>query len=213
MPTLISETDVKLERSDLLRRIVLPRQTDSNGFIVPPPRTPGLHLSGLLKYIAQKVKITTYLEQIAEEDLPLRWAMGMAWEEFAASLYPAMVWQPGEVTDPVIMTCDGITTGVDQHGIEDEGLPFVIEEFKCNRAKKYKGADLITKKWLWMQQGLGYCLGYGTEYVRWHVLGAFEFPDPIYTQYLVQFSRQELDVCARMIEVNKEGAIREGHGE
>jgi hypothetical protein len=213
MPTLILETDVKLERVDLMRRIVLPRTVTPDGFIVPPKRTPGLHLSGLLKYIAQQVKITTYLEQIAEEDLPLRWAIGMAWEEFAASLYPNMIWQPGEVREPVVMTCDGITTGVDQDGIEEEGGPFLIEEFKFNRARRYKGADLIQKKWLWMQQGLGYCLGYGTEYVRWHVLSALEWPDPVYTKYLVQFSREELDGCARMIEVNKEGAIREGYSE
>ena len=109
MPTLISETDVKLERSDLLRRVALPRDVGPDGFIVPPARTSGLHLSGLLRYIATKSKIGAYLEQLAEEDMPLRWAMGHAWEEFAASLYPDMTWQPGEIHDPLVMNCDGLS--------------------------------------------------------------------------------------------------------
>jgi hypothetical protein len=207
MPTLISETDVKLERADLLRRVPLPRTVGSDGYIVPPARMPGLHLSGLLRYVAKKSRITAYLEQIAEEDLPLRWAMGQAWEEFAASLYPDMLYQPGEALEPVIMTCDGlrISTG--------RGELYCIEEFKFNRSKKYKGADLLKKKWLWMQQGMGYCLGYGPEIVRWHVLSAFEFPDPIYTQYLVGFSVVELAESRRMIESNRDAAIRAGYAE
>ncbi len=202
MPTLISETDVYLERVDLFQRVGLSRQI-SNGRIVPPVRTPGLHLSGLLRYCAVKSHITTYIEQVKEESLPLRWAMGQAWEEFAASLYPNMIYQPGEVTEPIIMTCDGIAA-------EDQ---VVIMEFKFNRAKKYKGQDLMNKKWLWMQQGLGYCLGYGTEYVEWHVLSAFEFPDPSYCKYLVKFDQKELDAMAKMIAVNKDQAIAEGYAE
>jgi hypothetical protein len=49
--------------------------------------------------------------------------------------------------------------------------------------------------------------------VRWNVLSAFEWPDPIYTRYLVQFSKEELAGSKRMIEANKEGAIREGYSE
>jgi hypothetical protein len=204
MPTLISETDVKLERGDMLRRIPLDyRRTidEALGFIVPPARTPGLHLSGLLKYIAEKSRITTRIAEIADEEHPWRWAMGLAWEEFAASLYPAMTWQPGEVADPVIMTCDGI----------EEGR--CIREFKFNRSKKYKGPDLIQKKWLWMQQGLGYCLGYGYSVVQWDVLSVLEFPDPVCTQYLIEFSPKEIADSRRMILANRDGAIREGYSE
>ena len=205
MPTLISETDVRLERADLCRRIVLPRDTSDN-LIVPPPRTPGLHLSGLLRYVAQKARITSYLEQLDDEAVPLRWALGIAWEEFAASLYSDLVWQPGEVTDPVIMTCDGIGY------LSDVNQP-CIEEFKCNRAKKYTGADMLKKKWAWLCQGAGYCIGYGCEFVRWHVLSVMEFPDPVYTKYLVGFTSKELDEMRKMIENNRAGAIEEGYCE
>ena len=187
----------------MLRRIVLPRQVSSDGFIVQPPRASGLHLSGLLKYVAHKSRISARLAEIAEEEHPWRWALGQAFEEFAASLYPEMTWQPGELSEPLIMNCDGI----------DARERPVICEFKHNRAKKYSGADLIKKKWLWMQQGLGYCLGYGANLVEWHVMSTMEFPDPVYTKYLVWFNVVELDAMRRMIDMNKDKAAAEGYAE
>ena len=205
MPTLISETDVKLERGDLLRRVPLPRSVSADGFLVPPARTPGLHLSGLLRYVAQKSKITAYINDVAEEDLPIRWMLGQVFEEFAASLFPDMVWQPYECQSPLIMNCDGISAG------EDGSL--TIREFKFNRAKKYSGADLLKKKTVWMWQGMGYCLGYGATRVQWEVMSVMEWPDPLWTQYLVEFSEKELEGMQRMIDSNRAGAISEGYCE
>jgi hypothetical protein len=204
MPTLISETDVRLERSDLQRRVPLPRSVSADGFLIPPARTSGLHLSGLLRYVAQKSKITAYINDVAEEDLPIRWMLGQVFEEFAASLFPFMVWQPGEVDTPVIMTPDGVS-------VEDYGL--LLHEFKFNRAKKYSGADLLKKKTVWMWQGMGYCLGYGANRVVWNVMSVMEWPDPLWTQYLVEFSDKELEGMQRMIDSNRAGAIAEGHCE
>jgi hypothetical protein len=204
MPTLISETDVKLERGDLLRRVPLPRAVSADGFLVPPARTPGLHLSGLLRYVAQKSKITAYINDVAEEDLPIRWMLGQVFEEFAASLFQFMVWQPGEVDTPVIMTPDGVS-------VEDYGL--LLHEFKFNRAKKYSGADLLKKKTVWMWQGMGYCLGYGASRVVWNVMSVMEWPDPLWTQYLVEFSDKELKGMERMIDSNRAGAIESGYSE
>lgn len=204
MPTLISETDVKLERADLLRRCVLPRQVSDDGLIVPPTRTPGLHQSGLFRYIAEKSRITSYMEQVNEEEMPLRWMLGQAFEEFAASLYPEMLWQPCELNDPVIMNCDGISFE------ENE----IIEEFKFRRAKRFRsGEEMLKKNWLWTMQAAVYCIGYSCEFVRWHVLSAFEFPDPTYVKYLVQFSAPELAEVAHMIKINKQKAIEEGYAE
>ena len=204
MPTLISETDVKLERADLQRRVPLPRSVSVDGFLVPPARTPGLHLSGLLRYVAQKSKITAYINDVAEEDLPIRWMLGQVFEEFAASLFPFMIWQPGEIDTPVIMTPDGVS-------VEDYGL--LLHEFKFNRAKKYAGADLLKKKTVWMWQGMGYCLGYGASRVVWNVMSVMEWPDPLWTQYLVEFSEKELEGMRRMIDSNRAGAIAEGYSE
>ena len=204
MPIPISIHEVKLERKDLFRRVQLPREVGPDGFIIPPPRTPGLHLSGLLKYIAEKSRIKSYVDQVAEEDYPLRWLMGCAWEEFAASMYPAMLWQPGEVDDPVIMTPDGISYDGDEP---------IIEEFKHRRAKKQSGADFVRNQWAFLQQGMGYCLGYSASIVRWHVLNVFEFPDPVYQQIMIRFTDEDLAAMSRMIESNRAGAIREGYSE
>jgi hypothetical protein len=212
MPTLLSETVVRLERTDMLRRVQLPRELDASGYIQPPRRTPGLHLSGLLKYVAQTARISAYLDQIAEEEMPLRWALGIASEEFFASLYPDMSWQPGEVTEPVIMTPDGISELTD-FGSDSGASQFVIEEFKFRRAKRMTGESLIKNHWLWVAQGAGYCLGYGCEVVRWHVISAFEFPDPVYQKFLVGFNSKELGEMRQMIERNREAAIREGYSE
>lgn len=221
MPTLISETDVKLERGDLLQRVMLPRLIDrSNNTIVPPMRAPGLHLSGLLRYVALKSKITAYIHDAEEEDaierghLPLRWFLGQIVEEGLASLYPYMLWQPGEMFDPLIMNCDGVSSADETiallHGLPPSAC--FLEEFKCRRTKKISGVALM-KKWIFMQQGLGYCLGYGAEYVRWHILSLFEFPDPVYTQYLIHFSQKELDESRRMIDINRESAVEAGFAE
>ena len=209
MPTLISETDVRLERNDLLRRVVLPRAVSPDGFLIEPPRAPGLHLSGLLRYVAQKSKITAYINDVAEEDLPIRWMLGRVFEEFAASLFPDMVWQPYECQSPLIMNCDGISVG---NGLPGEVL-LTIREFKFNRAKKYSGADLLKKKTVWMWQGMGYCIGYGATRVQWEVMSVMEWPDPLWTQYLVEFSKKELEGMQRMIDTNRAGAIAEGYCE
>lgn len=204
MPVLISETDVRLERTDMTRRIELKRDVSAQGWLVERPRTPGLHLSGLLKYVAQKSRIAARLAEIEDEEMPLRWALGHAWEEFAASLEPEMVWQPYEALTPVVMNCDGIVVNPDD---------LLIKEYKFNRAKKYSGKDLIRKKWLFMSQGLGYCLGYGATRVEWNILSCMEWPDPIWTKYLIEFSQEEIDGMHNMIEINREGAIREGYCE
>lgn len=212
MPTLISETDVSLERDDLLRRVQLPRDLDSSGrWIVPPARTPGLHLSGLLRYVAMKSKVTAWAQDANEEEeiergkLPIRWALGQAVEEFWASLYPDMKWQPGELTDPVIMTPDGLSF---------ENGEWIIEECKTRRYKRFEsGPKMLNSKWAWAQQGMAEAIGYGTPYVRWSVWSLFEFPDPKLTRYLFKFDDAELEGCRRMIEVNQEAAIRAGFAE
>jgi hypothetical protein len=220
MPTLISETEVRLERSDLERRVVLSRKLDADGYIVPPRRSPGLHLSGLLKYVATKTRITAYIQDAQEEDaierghLPLRWFLGQVWEEAAASLYPEMIWQPGELNNPLVMNCDGFSYNGGEGNGESvvDGESVVIEEFKLKRAKRADAAKFL-KNWIFMQQGLGYCCGYSAQFVRWHVCYLFEFPDPIYVKYLVRFSRDELAAAVRMIEVNRLKAIEEGYAE
>jgi hypothetical protein len=102
------------------------------------------------------------------------------------------------------MNCDGISR---------HDRKIWIDEFKFNRAKKCTGADLLKKKWLWMRQGAGYCLAYDTDVVRWHVIAAFQFPNPVYTQYVVGFPDKELREVKNMLDNNYRGAVEEGYEE
>lgn len=207
MPLLVHQEEVRLELKDMTRRIVLERDVQ-NGYIVPPSRASGLHLSGLLKYVAYTSRITARMQEIADEEMPLRWMLGHAFEEFAASLCVDMKWQPGETDTPCIMNCDGITFRDDL-----DGDTFCVNEFKCNRSKRYSAHDLIEKKWLWMCQGRGYCCGYGTCHVEWNVLSVMEWPDPVWTRYLIRFTDEELDGMMQMIKANYRAAVKAGYAE
>ena len=89
MPTLIDESVVSLEFVDLTARQPIARPTK------PLSRAPGVHQSGIIKYIAEKIGKLKPGEPL-EEEMPTLIALGYAWEEFAVSLYPEIVWQPGE---------------------------------------------------------------------------------------------------------------------
>lgn len=213
MPVLLEEVEIQLDNFDLMRR--LPRGQR------PAPRSKGLHLSGILRPLAIAAKqlradsSEDLEERAAEEELPveqrkykLLWAVGLMWEEFAASLYPDMDYQPGEVEkDGVWMTCDGLNV-IELPNPEAEHLLFcasIVEEFKATYAKVKTGAEFL-KDWLKMQQGRGYCAGYGPRLVRWHVLylrGNYQEFGPVYKRFLVEFSEKEIEMTWRMVKQNK----------
>lgn len=199
---ILEETEMQLERKDILARFPIVR---------PPaaPRTPGIHASGILRYVAETSGMKKVLEQISEDDLPLRWAMGFAWEEFCASFYPDMVYQPGEASPHnIVMTCDG-------HSYIDE-IGFVIEEFKYTAKKRKDAPTFCLEEWLWLQQGKGYCWGYGASNVRWHVCyynGDYKGAGPVYMRYLIHFNEEDLAATSRMLLANRERAIEKGFSE
>ena len=201
MATILEETEVKLELADLARRRWLPRTHQ--------PRTPGLHLSGVLKYIAQTSGLTDYVEQSLKESMPLAMACGFMWEEFVASLYVDWVWQPGEATDPVIMTSDGLNSSYE---IVGSTIPYAIEEAKWTSAT-WKGASGILDDWLKLHQARGYCAGYGTSVVRWHFLCVRQPWDPRYYRATMRFDEKEIEKTRAMIVANRERAIEAGYSE
>lgn len=182
-------------------------------------RTPGLHLSGILRYIAISSKILKGIDPVTgkwigdedadlmEEDMPLRMALGMAWEEWVACLYPSMRWQPGE------LSLNGIAGSPDGLSLSDlTSLPFlpewtaIIEEFKCTW-KSCRHGILAQKLWIW--QGGCYAHMYGCKYVRFNILwvnGDYERRGPggpIYKRYLVEYSDLDLKNLWDMILLNK----------
>lgn len=169
-----------------------------------------MHLSGVLACIAQAIGVLKPGEPI-EEDLPLLCALGFMWEEFAASLYPGIEYQPGEVNHSgVWMTCDGFNL----IRSERQERELCIEEFKFTQKKLMDEADFLSsdKAWLYRAQGMGYCAGYGAQLVRWHVMyvrGDYRASGPVYRRYLVRFSEQEIERNWQMVMKNKSKAVSE----
>lgn len=218
MPKVLQETEIKLDRADLRRRTPVVRPLDSHGIILEAPRTPGIHLSGVLRYIATEAGLFKTIATIDEEELPLRMALGFAWEEFCVSLYPGIHYQPGEIIhEGVAMTCDG-------HSIYTESDPmtgeldeyFCLEEFKLTWKKVKCAEEIVADEWYWMQQGRGYCWGYGANLVRWHVCyinGDYRGSGPIYKRFLIKFDDRDVESTARVILNNKAKAALKGHEE
>jgi hypothetical protein len=205
MPVLLEEVEVKLEFSDLLRRVPITRIATPDGFVEQAKREPGIHMSGILKPLAIAAKKLKDYEQDEEMgNYPVLWALGVAWEEFVASLYPEMDYQPGGIErDGIHMTCDGIS----EH---ESGQP-MIEEMKFTFTSSEKP---MLDQWMKLCQGKAYCHGYGAQLVRWHqchVRGDYKSFPPRYKRYLVEFSKQEIELNWRMFCANKALAIPESY--
>lgn len=208
MPKILEETTVQLERLDLHARSPISRPLNKKGRLAESVRLPGIHLSGILRYIVIESGIMKDYSSLEEEELPLRMALGLAWEEFAASLYAEIDWQPGETLyHGIAMNCDGLSPSGD--GPQ-------LEEFKFTSKKAKSADDLIREEWYWIQQGRGYCLGYDCSLVRWHicyVMGDYRGSGPIYKRYLISFSEQELALTSNLLLKNKDRAIAKGYAE
>lgn len=214
MPKLLEETVVEFEIADLLKRRPLKRPA------VQAERAAGVHVSGVLKYCAAAAGILKPGEEL-EELLPLRMAIGIAVEEFIASMYPEWRWQPGERTiDGISMNCDGIgrikrVADPSQPKYLQETENFILlEECKATWKSSYaRRSNAFLGEWMWMRQGAAYCHGYGPRLVRWHVVyvnGDYRNSGPQYIRYLVQFSDEEIAQTWKMITSNAHHAQPEG---
>lgn len=214
MPRLLEEVQIKLDRLDLHKRLRLSRLSTGKGLLQVAERSKGVHVSGILKPLAVAAKQLKPGE-VLEEELPVLWALGIAWEEFVCSLYPDMDYQPGELCrDGVWMTCDGINMlphiGILASNDTWEDVA-AIEECKLTFKKEKQGKDFLSE-WMWMHQGRAYCAGYGPLLVRWHVCylrGDYKVFGPTYWRYLVEFSEREVETTWNMLVANKGLAVPE----
>lgn len=196
MPTLISESEIKIEWTDILGRLrkVKPKGADE--------RSAGVHLSGVIRYALTEAGLLTPDE--ASDEMPLRMAVGMAWEEWAVGLWPELRWQPGErELDGVFGSPDGLSAG----GALAE--TDCLEEFKATWKSRYNHGDVLKER-IWLWQLSGYCKMMGLQYARLHVLwvnGDYRPPSPEYRTYVVGFSQAELDkFWSNVVLANKEFA-------
>jgi hypothetical protein len=148
-------------------------------------------------------------DEIRNEEMPLRMAIGMAWEDWSVGLWPDIDWQPGEKTlDEVSMNPDGLTIA----GIAE----LQVEEFKATWKSRRTYGNVVDDP-LWMWQLAGYCKALKALRARLHVLwvcGDYKQgpPSPAYVTYLIGFEQQELDrFWQNIVLKNRDQAPREEH--
>lgn len=198
MPKLIEEHDIRITWDDITTRVV--HKKKSHG------RSAGVHLmSGVLKPVLLAGKLMKTFEELADaEEMPLRMAVGMAWEDWAVGLWPGMTWQPGECSkDGVVGSPDGVSKKPVR----------MLEEFKATwKSKRNYGQDILRNiPWIWQMQG--YCHMLGLTRARLHVLwvnGGYAPPSPEYRTYLIEFTKPELSAFwANIVVPNLPGAPEE----
>ena len=212
---LLETREITLQESDLR---IQARVAYEKGLPEPQKRSDGIHLSGVLKYIAITTGMLKAGDEDFEDEFPLRMALGMAMECWFQALWPEMSWQPGEIA------VDGVTGSMDGYSnIQHPNMPppaeeiCVVEEFKLTYKSSRERHGAITGEWLWMHQLMSYCYMLGTQYGRLHVVwlnGAYEkvrLGEPRYCVYLVKFDERELVQNWKMIQASKGKAKGELH--
>ena len=217
MPRFVRETEITLDWTDMSARPHLDHRVlkQRQGSMV---RSSGVHLSGVIRYALQKAGLAKFEDR--EDEMPLMVALGMFWEEGIVTLYPDLVWQPGEaMLDNIFGSPDGITF-VDSH---PDGLTAIdprtpmLEEFKLTK-KTYRtrAGSQILGETLWMWQLMGYLHMLGLTLCRLHVCwvdGDYrERRMPIYSTFYLEFTKLELErFWANVVLKNMAGAAAEVH--
>lgn len=184
----ISKEQVLLRLSDLGPHA---KRQSERGFPSTHERSGGVHVSGILRYIATTSGL---LRVDDDEDLealyPMRMALGQAWETFAQGLWENLIWQPGEIErDGIVGSPDGLSI------TDDESI---LDEFKLTYKSFRKHHPSIHGQWLWTRQMLSYCFMMGLSKARLHVLWINGMDDsfqtkPTYYTYLFEFEQRELE--------------------
>ena len=180
MPKLISESEIKLDWADINSRVPKRR--------ISTRRSPGIHLSGVLEYAARTAGILTREDE--EDGMPVRMAVGVAWEEWAVGLW-SLNWQPGEYSR------DGVVGSPDGFSLREMPASYQLDEFKCTWKSLNKYGDILAplnRMWIW--QMAGYCHMMSLTYARLHAMwicGDYRPPNPTYRTYLLRFTKQELE--------------------
>jgi len=203
MPKLIEEREIRLEWTDIDALVEKKRQSSMK-------RSSGVHLSGVIRYVLTSAGLLT--PDDVTDEMPLRMAVGMAWEAFAVGLWPEMIWQPGECArDGVIGSPDGVTGDV----LEEFKATWKSRLEKCEEKGVRPPPKNILEQRSWMLQIGGYLHMLSLNQARLHVLwvnGDYRQSGPQYFMYLIEFEKRELErMWANLILPNVNKAIPEQH--
>lgn len=180
------------------------------------PRTPGVHLSSIIKSIAKENGILTRedLEDLSlvevqtssdawwrglDDDVRLRISIGLAWEEWYLAHLGTIVFHPGEMqVDGIYMTHDGESVDAVSALSSPSDLTtptLCLHEVKATYKSVNTVGDLSTQ-WMWVAQCKGYCRGLNTRVAFLHVLflcGDYTYPiRPMLKCWQIEFTDEEI---------------------
>lgn len=176
------------------------------------PRSKGVHVSGIIRCIAQETGILSAddAEELSLQDVRtitdpvalLRISIGLAWE---AWYIPQMLSKEGVVDHPGEMQLDGIYMSPDGESLDVIITPHNkgqnrlwprIHEVKATYKSTNTVGDL-SGQWMWLTQLMAYCKGAKTRYAKMHVLfldGDYKWPmTPQLKCWELEFTQKEID--------------------
>lgn len=175
------------------------------------PRTPGLHLSSIIRAMAIQGGLLkdSEVEELGLADVRtitdrvavIRICMGLAWEQW----YLPQLKKQGVISHPGELYLDGIYMTPDAESVSYVvsqkfiGYANIIHECKLT----YKSTNTVRmmaevkKNWMWLTQLRAYCRAAGTRFGWMHVLfvcGDYLFPiQPQIWLFKIEFETHELD--------------------
>lgn len=177
---------------------------------LPPsktPRTPGQHVSGIIRCLATETGILkpewaeelSLLDarEITDPTAILRIRIGLAWEEHYIPNLGDVIDHPGEIeAEGVYMSPDGESVSVIITDTHDQRWELIIHEVKATYKSMNTVGDL-SGQWMWLSQIKAYCKAKGTLFAMLHVLflcGDYTYPiKPVLKKWLIEFTQQEVD--------------------
>jgi len=176
---------------------------------LPPPKSPrskGIHLSNVIRCIAQEQGILkpdwmedlnlVDVREITDPVALLKINIGLAWEEHYIPMLPEVEDHPKELeVAGLFMSPDGESTSVIiTQG--KAGLRTVVHEVKATYYSTRTIGNL-SNAWMWLTQIKGYCKGLNTRFAMLHGLflcGDYSMPiQPKLKCWQIEFTQEEID--------------------
>lgn len=214
--------------------MIVHKVTDQFPLFLPEsktPRSPGVHMSGIIRCIATETGILKpeWAEEISLTDVRtitdpvaiLRINIGLAWEQH----YIGTLMEPYGIADhPQEVEVDGIYGSPDAERVSViESVSVIITpkrtiKHECHEIKAtYKSTKTVgdlTSQWMWLAQLKMYCKALGTRFAVLHILflcGDYSFPiKPVREVYEIEFTQQEIDDCWNLMRDyrdNRQGSV------
>lgn len=177
----------------------------------PAPRSPGVHVSGIIRCIATETGILKpeWAEELSLVDASqehwwaaldpasrLRISIGLAWEEWYLRSLPGVVDHPGEMhVDGIYMTHDGESLDVVLRA-HVASYELALHEVKATY-KSTKTVGNLETQWMWLAQTKAYCKGLHCLVAYLHVLflcGDYKYPmRPQLRLFRIEYEQAEID--------------------